>query len=67
MDYFKPYNPMKARQAYGPKGHRGMSVLFFEASSAGYHDATRLDTHFVGARRSRTNWDDPGKLIFEPG
>ncbi|KAG0619745.1 hypothetical protein M758_4G161800 [Ceratodon purpureus] len=65
--YFKSYNPMKARHAYGPKGHRGMSLLLFEHSPAGYHDALRLGKHFTGARRSRTNWDDPGKQIFEPG
>lgn len=58
---------MRARHAYGPKGHRGMSLLLFEASPAGYHDALRFSKHSTGAKRSRANWDDPGKVIFEPG
>ena len=49
MDYFKLYNPMRARHAYGPKGHRGLSFLLFEASPAGYHDAYRW-VHILLAR-----------------
>lgn len=67
LDTFKEYNPWKARHAYGPQGHRGMSMLIFPESPGGYHDAQRLHKHFTDARRSRDTWDKPGKLLYLPG
>ena len=31
LDYFSTYDAVRARHSYGPQGHRGMSVLIFEA------------------------------------
>ncbi len=56
LEYFKEYNPMRPRHAYGPQGHRGMSILMFAESPTGYHDAQRLDKHFRDARRGRDPW-----------
>ena len=67
VDMFKDYNPLKPRHAYGPLGHRGMSLLIFSDSPAGYHDAVRLGDHFVNLRRGRDDWKRPSKLIFRPG
>lgn len=67
LDHFKEYNPLKARHAYGPQGHRGMSIVLFADSPAGYYDAQRLDRAFREARRSRDDWYRQSKAIFEPG
>ncbi len=67
MEYFKEYNPVKPRHAYGPQGHRGMSLLIFGNSPAGYHDAKHLDKHFKDSRRGRDDWNRPSKLLFHPG
>ncbi|KAG0572467.1 hypothetical protein KC19_VG097900 [Ceratodon purpureus] len=67
LDMFKDYNPLKPRHAYGPLGHRGMSLLIFSDSPAGYHDAVRLSNHFINLRRGRDDWHRPSKLIFRPG
>jgi len=67
MEYFKEYNPVKPRHAYGPQGHRGMSLLIFGNSPAGYHDAEHLDKHFKDSRRGRDDWNRPSKLLFHPG
>jgi hypothetical protein len=67
VDMFRDYNPLKPRHAYGPLGHRGMSLLIFSDSPAGYHDAVRLGNHFVNTRRGRDDWNRPSKLIFRPG
>ncbi|GMN27051.1 hypothetical protein TIFTF001_001524 [Ficus carica] len=56
LEYFITYHPMKARHSYGPHGHRGMSVLIFEASARGYHEAERLHKHFVDQGRDRNAW-----------
>ncbi|KAK4381524.1 protein SUPPRESSOR OFSILENCING 3 [Sesamum angolense] len=49
LDYFNAYAAVKARHSYGPQGHRGMSVLIFEASAVGYAElnegsANSMDT-----------------------
>lgn len=67
LDMFKDYNPLKPRHAYGPLGHRGMSLLIFLDSPAGYHDAIRLHNHFTNLRRGRDDWHRPSNLIFFPG
>ncbi|KAJ7513938.1 hypothetical protein O6H91_23G020200 [Diphasiastrum complanatum] len=67
LDHFKDYNVMKARHSYGPQGYRGMSMVIFADSPAGYFEAQRLDQHFRDARRGREFWDKPSKLLFYHG
>lgn len=67
LDLFKDYNVIKARHAYGPQGHRGMSVVIFADSPTGYMNAEHLVNHFKDSRRGREHWDHPGKLKFHPG
>lgn len=57
LDYFSGYSAVKARHAYGPQGHRGMSMLIFEASAVGYAEAERLSKHFYDKQRDRNAWD----------
>ena len=57
LDYFSSYAAVRARHSYGPQGHRGMSVLLFEASARGYFEAERLHKHFIEQRTDRDAWD----------
>eukprot|EP01018_Ginkgo_biloba_P035339 Gb_06157 [translate_table: standard] len=66
LEYFKGYKAMKARHAYGPKGHRGMSVLIFEDSAMGYLEAERLHRHFLKEGRGKDDWERR-RVLFHPG
>ncbi|KAJ7946649.1 suppressor of gene silencing protein [Quillaja saponaria] len=66
LDYFSSYAALKARHSYGPQGHRGMSVLVFESSAAGYLEALRLHKHFKEQGRDRDAWDHH-RTSFVPG
>uniref|UniRef100_A0ACD5WH28 Uncharacterized protein n=1 Tax=Avena sativa TaxID=4498 RepID=A0ACD5WH28_AVESA len=66
LDYFSEYDATKARHAYGPGGHRGMSVLIFESSAVGYMEAERLHKHFVHQNTDREAWQSK-KARFLPG
>ena len=66
LDYFGEYAATKARHAYGPSGHRGMSVLIFESSAVGYMEAERLHRHFVNQGTDRNAWQ-LNKVRFVPG
>ncbi|XP_058752362.1 protein SUPPRESSOR OF GENE SILENCING 3-like [Vicia villosa] len=66
VDCFSDYAAMKARHSYGPHGHRGMSVLIFEASTAGYLESVRLHKHFKEQGRDKEAWNRCKKL-FVPG
>lgn len=66
LDYFGDYAASKARHAYGPAGHRGMSVLIFESSAVGYMEAERLHKHFVVQRSDRNAWQNH-RPRFVPG
>ncbi|KAF7842687.1 protein SUPPRESSOR OF GENE SILENCING 3-like [Senna tora] len=57
LDCFSEYAASKARHSYGPQGHRGMSVLIFEASTTGYLEAVRLHKHFKEQGRDREAWN----------
>ncbi|KAL3524606.1 hypothetical protein ACH5RR_012978 [Cinchona calisaya] len=57
LDYFSSYAAVKARHSYGPQGHRGMSLLVFEASAVGYLEAERLSKHFEDNGRDRDSWE----------
>lgn len=67
LDYFKSYNAVRAKHSYGPKGHRGMSVLIFDSNSVGYAEAERLHKHFLGQDTGRSAWEAKGKTKFCPG
>ncbi|KAF5181707.1 Suppressor of gene silencing protein [Thalictrum thalictroides] len=66
LDYFSGYKAVKARHAYGPKGHRGMSLLIFESSAMGYHEAERLHKHFTHQGTDRYGWESK-RVLFYPG
>lgn len=61
------YEAAKARHAYGPKGHRGMSLLIFENSAKGYLEAERLHKHLLEEGRDRDAWDRRRKLFHYSG
>ncbi|KAI3979491.1 hypothetical protein MKX01_001683 [Papaver californicum] len=67
LDYFSAYNAVKARHSYGPKGHRGMSLLIFEGLPTGYVEAERLHNHFVKEGRDRDAWDHRRTLFYAGG
>ncbi|VAH00191.1 unnamed protein product [Triticum turgidum subsp. durum] len=67
LEYFSTYAVTKARHAYGPVGHRGMSVLIFESSAVGYIEAERLDKRFVDQRTHRDNYMQKHRALFLPG
>ncbi|PWA88215.1 XS domain-containing protein [Artemisia annua] len=66
LDYFPNFAAVKARHSYGPKGHRGMSLLIFESSAVGYTEAERLSKHFEQQGAHRDAWDYRPAL-FLPG
>ncbi|KAF7057732.1 hypothetical protein CFC21_064928 [Triticum aestivum] len=66
LEYFSDYAATKARHAYGPGGHRGMSVLIFESSAVGYMEAERLHKHFIDQRTDRDTWQNR-RVPFLPG
>ncbi|KAK9079892.1 hypothetical protein SSX86_001565 [Deinandra increscens subsp. villosa] len=66
LDYFGSYAAVRARHSYGPRGHRGMNVLIFEASAVGYTEAIRLSEHFEDEGTDRSVWEG-GPTLFHPG
>lgn len=66
LDYFGSYEAVRARHSYGPKGHRGMSVLIFESSAVGYTEAERLSKHFEHQGTDRDAWNHR-PILFYPG
>ncbi|XP_027332836.1 protein SUPPRESSOR OF GENE SILENCING 3 [Abrus precatorius] len=66
LDYFSTYAAVKARHSYGPQGHRGMSVLIFEASAGGYLEAERLDKHFAEQGTDKDAWFNR-RILYLPG
>ncbi|XP_058210721.1 protein SUPPRESSOR OF GENE SILENCING 3-like [Rhododendron vialii] len=66
LDSFSSYSPVKARHAYGPQGHRGMSVLIFENSAMGFLEAESLHNHFQEQGTDRDAWDRR-PVLFCPG
>ncbi|PHU05275.1 hypothetical protein BC332_26097 [Capsicum chinense] len=51
------YENDKARHSYGPQGHRGMSLLIFEAYAVGYIEVEHLSEHFSEMGRDRDAWE----------
>uniref|UniRef100_A0A803KNL0 Uncharacterized protein n=1 Tax=Chenopodium quinoa TaxID=63459 RepID=A0A803KNL0_CHEQI len=67
IDYFKGYAAVRAKHSYGPKGHRGISVLIFESSAMGFVEAERLHKHFQQQGTGRSAWDNSRKALFYAG
>lgn len=67
LDYFSTYAAVRARHSYGPQGHRGMSVLIFEASATGYLEAERLHKHFAEQGTDRNAWFGRPNLFYPGG
>ncbi|XP_078434465.1 XS domain-containing protein / XS zinc finger domain-containing protein-like protein [Wolffia australiana] len=67
LDYFKSYEAVKARHSYGPQGHRGISLLIFEATAIGYIEAQRLHDHFIDEGTDRDAWERRQKLFYPGG
>lgn len=67
LDYFCNYAATKARHSYGPQGHRGMSILIFEASARGYLEAERLHKHFAEQGTDRDGWERRRVLFYQGG
>ncbi|KAJ9538500.1 hypothetical protein OSB04_031233 [Centaurea solstitialis] len=67
LDCFGSYKAAKARHSYGPKGHRGMSLLIFEASVVGYSAAERLTKHFENQGTDRDAWEHRPNLFYPGG
>ncbi|KAI3814797.1 hypothetical protein L1987_14442 [Smallanthus sonchifolius] len=57
LDYFGSYEAVRARHSYGPRGHKGMSVLIFESSAVGYTEAERLSKHCEDEGTDRDAWE----------
>ncbi|KAL5993234.1 hypothetical protein ACLOJK_014157 [Asimina triloba] len=67
LEYFKEYDAVKARQSYGPRGHRGIGVLIFEATALGYMEAARLHKHFIKQGTDREAWERRRVLLYPGG
>nr|GEV61484.1 protein suppressor of gene silencing 3 [Tanacetum cinerariifolium] len=67
LDYFPNFAAVKARHSYGPKGHRGMSLLTFESSAVGYTEAERLSKHFEQQGAHRDAWYNRPQLYLPGG
>ncbi|KAK1414130.1 hypothetical protein QVD17_29871 [Tagetes erecta] len=67
LDYFGSYEAVRARHSYGPRGHRGMSLLIFEASAVGYTEAERLSKHFEDEGTDRDTWERRPNLFYPGG
>ncbi|XP_057421757.1 protein SUPPRESSOR OF GENE SILENCING 3 [Lotus japonicus] len=67
LDSFSTYAAVRARHAYGPQGHRGMSILIFEASASGYLEAERLHKHFSEQGTDKNAWFGGRRSLFLPG
>lgn len=59
LDYFGSYEAARARHSYGPKGHRGMSVLIFEASTVGYTEVEWLSKYLSIKARTKMLGSSP--------
>nr|GEW11578.1 protein suppressor of gene silencing 3 [Tanacetum cinerariifolium] len=67
LDYFGSVQALRVCHSYGPRGHRGMSVLIFEASAVGYTEAERLSKHFEHQGTDRDAWEHRPNLFYPGG
>lgn len=67
LDYFDSYEAVKARNSFGPEGHRGMSVLVFDTSAVGYLEAERLSNHFKRQGLGKDAWNLHPNLFHSDG
>ncbi|CAL9198932.1 unnamed protein product [Musa hybrid cultivar] len=66
VEYFSSYAAVKACHSYGPRGHRGMSVLIFEPTAVGYLEAEQLHNHFAEQGKDRDAWEHR-RILFSAG
>ncbi|KAH1066308.1 hypothetical protein J1N35_031295 [Gossypium stocksii] len=67
LEHFSSFPALKAQHSYGPQGHRGLSVLIFESSAAGYLEAERLHQNFVDQRLDRFAWNSCTNEVLPGG
>ncbi|KAE8700738.1 SGS3 [Hibiscus syriacus] len=67
LEHFSSYPALKAQHSYGPKGHRGLSVLIFEKSAVGYLEAERLHKNFLEQRLGRSAWNSCTNEVLPSG
>ncbi|WOG91615.1 hypothetical protein DCAR_0310864 [Daucus carota subsp. sativus] len=66
LEYFSAYEAVSSKHSYGPKGHRGMSLLIFESSAIGFIEAEQLSKHFEDEGIGKEAWDHH-RVNFIPG
>lgn len=56
LEYFNASGAVSSKHSYGPQGHRGMSLLIFEASAIGFIEAEQLSNHFEDEGIGKEAW-----------
>lgn len=69
LNYFNTSGAVSSKHSYGPQGHRGMSLLIFEASAVGFVEAEQLSKHFEDEGIGKEAWarDAHSHSSFVPG
>ncbi|KAK1393124.1 Protein SUPPRESSOR OF GENE SILENCING 3 [Heracleum sosnowskyi] len=69
LDYFNASGAVSSKHSYGPQGHRGMSLLIFEASAIGFIAAEQLSSLFEDDAIGKEAWarDSHSQNSFVPG
>lgn len=57
LEYFSAFEAVSSKHSYGPEGHRGMSLLIFEASTIGFIETEQLSKHFEDQGIGQEAWD----------
>ncbi|GJV00422.1 protein suppressor of gene silencing 3 [Tanacetum coccineum] len=63
LEYHKSSGAVQARHAFGPEGHKGISVLIFDTSAEGYAKAQLLSKKYECQSIGRANWDHNPSLF----
>ena len=67
LEYHKSSGAVQARHAFGPEGHKGISVLIFDTSVEGYEKAQLLSKKYEGQGIGRDNWNHHPSLFHHNG
>lgn len=60
------FKAVGSKSSYGPQGHRGMSILIFEASAVGFMEAELLSKRLECSGRGRESWCRPDRMLIDP-